>query len=46
VFASAESSAAADLPGTAEVARVLGYGLGYAALACGLAVFSFRQREI
>ena len=46
LFAIAESIAAADAPTAADMMRVLGYGFGYAALACALAVFSFRHREI
>lgn len=46
VFALADSLAAADAPPAAHVARVTLYALGYMVVACGLAVFSFRQREI
>lgn len=46
VFALADSLAAADAPPAAHVARVAVYALGYMVVACGLAVFSFRQREI
>ena len=46
VFALADSLAAADAPPAAHVARVAIYALGYIVVACGLAVFSFRQREI
>lgn len=46
MFALADSLAAADAPPAAHVARVVVYALGYMVVACGLAVFSFRQREI
>jgi len=46
VFALADSLSAADAPPAAHVARVTVYALGYLVVACGLAVFSFRQREI
>jgi ABC-type transport system involved in multi-copper enzyme maturation permease subunit len=46
VFALADSLSAADAPPAAHVLRVSLYGLGYIAVACGLAVFSFRHREI
>jgi ABC-type transport system involved in multi-copper enzyme maturation permease subunit len=43
---SIDSLAPADMPLAVHVARIVGYALGYAAVACGLAVFSFRRREI
>ncbi len=46
LFTLAESLDAADAPPAALVARVTIYALGYIVVACGLAVFSFRQREI
>ena len=46
VFALADSLSAADAPPWTHVARVVAYGLGYIAVTCGLAVFSFRHREI
>jgi ABC-type transport system involved in multi-copper enzyme maturation permease subunit len=46
VFGLVDSIAAADLPSGAQLTRVLIYGLGYVGVACGLAVFSFRQREV
>ena len=46
VFAFADSLAAADLPAWGSVVRIAGYALGYVAVACALAVFSFRKREI
>lgn len=46
VFALIDSLAAADLPTAGEVGRVAAYALGYVAVAGGLAIFSFRQREI
>lgn len=46
VFALADSLSAADAPPWAHVVRVGVYALGYIAAACGLAVFSFRKREI
>lgn len=39
-------SAAGDLPVWAHTVRVIVYALGYVAVTCGLAVFSFRKREI
>ncbi|MSU48223.1 MAG: ABC transporter permease [Opitutus sp.] len=46
LFALADSLNAADAPPWSHVARIAVYALGYVAVACGLAVFSFRQREI
>ena len=46
LFALADSLNAADAPPWSHVARVAVYALGYVAVACGLSVFSFRQREI
>ena len=46
LFGLADSLNAADTPPLAHVARVALYGLGYVVAACGLAVFSFRKREI
>ena len=46
LFALADSLNAADAPPLAHVLRIGVYGLGYVVAACGLAVFSFRQREI
>jgi ABC-type transport system involved in multi-copper enzyme maturation permease subunit len=46
LFAIADSLNAADAPSFAHGVRVVVYGLGYIAVACGLAVFSFRKREI
>lgn len=46
VFALADSLAAADAPPAAHVFRVVVYALGYVVVVCGLAVFSFRKREI
>ena len=46
LFALADSLSAADAPPWSHVGRVGVYGLGYVAVACGLAVFSFRKREI
>lgn len=46
LFALADSLNAADAPPWSHVARVAAYALGYVAVACGLAVLSFRQREI
>jgi hypothetical protein len=46
VFALADSLSATDAPPWTHVARVTLYGLGYVTVACGLAVFSFRHREI
>jgi hypothetical protein len=39
-------SPAADVPLWAHLGRVIVYALGYIAVTCGLAVFSFRKREI
>jgi ABC-2 type transport system permease protein len=46
LFALADSLNAADAPPVGHVVRIGVYGLGYVAVACGLAVFSFRKREI
>lgn len=46
VFAVADTLAAADAPPWGHVVRIGLYALGYMAAAGGLAVFSFRQREI
>jgi hypothetical protein len=46
VFTLADSLAAADLPSWGQGLRVTAYALGYVAAAGGLAVFSFRRREI
>jgi ABC-type transport system involved in multi-copper enzyme maturation permease subunit len=46
LFALAESLNAADAPPLGHVLRIGVYGFGYILAACGLAVFSFRQREI
>jgi ABC-type Na+ efflux pump permease subunit len=46
LFALADSLSAADAPPWAHVARIVVYAGGYAAAASGLAIFSFRLREI
>ena len=46
VFQIADSLSAADLPVAGDVVRVTLYAFGYAAAAVGLAVVSFRRREI
>lgn len=46
LFALADSLAPADAPAGGQVLRVGLYALGYIALAGGLAIFSFRHREI
>ena len=46
VFAIADSLNAADAPALGSIVRVGVYALGYVVVACGLAVFSFRKREI
>ena len=46
LFALADSLNAADAPPWSHVARIGVYALGYIIVACGLSVFSFRQREI
>lgn len=46
VFTLADTLVAAEAPAPAQVARVVLYALGYIVVAGGLAVFSFRKREI
>lgn len=46
VFALADSLDGAAAPPPAHVARIGCYALGYIGAACGLAVFSFRRREL
>lgn len=46
LYAVADSLNAIDAPPFFHVARIGVYSLGYIGVACGLAVFSFRQREI
>jgi ABC-type transport system involved in multi-copper enzyme maturation permease subunit len=46
LFSLADSLSSADQPLSSHVARVVIYALGYILVACGLAVFSFRKREI
>jgi ABC-type transport system involved in multi-copper enzyme maturation permease subunit len=46
LFALADSLHAADAPAFGHIVRIGVYGLGYIVVACGLAVFSFRKREI
>lgn len=46
LFSVADSINGADAPPAAHLARIVLYALGYVAVACGLAVFSFRRREI
>lgn len=46
VLALADSLAAADLPAGGAVLRVVAYAAGYVAVACALAIFTFRRREI
>jgi hypothetical protein len=46
VFQLADSLASADLPAAGDVVRVTLYAFAYAAAAAGLAVVSFRRREI
>jgi hypothetical protein len=46
VFVLTDSLAAADLPAPAQVVRIASYALGYVAVVCALAIFSFRKREI
>jgi hypothetical protein len=46
LYAVADSLNASDAPPWLHVVRIGVYSLGYVAVACGLAVFSFRQREI
>lgn len=46
LFTLADSLDSALQPTAAQLARVVAYGGGYIALAVGLAVFSFRRREV
>lgn len=46
LFALAESLNVADAPPLTHVVRIGVYGFGYIVAVCGLAVFSFRKREI
>ena len=46
LFTLAESLNAADAPPWPHLLRIAIYGAGYIAVACGLAVYSFRKREI
>jgi hypothetical protein len=46
LFAIADSLNVADTPPLGHIVRIGVYGFGYIAVACGLAVFSFRKREI
>jgi ABC-type transport system involved in multi-copper enzyme maturation permease subunit len=46
VYSIAGSLNAADAPPWSDLARIGVYSLGYIAVACGLAIFSFRKREI
>ncbi len=46
LFSLADSLTPADGPPWAHLARIAVYALGYVGVACGLAVLSFRQREI
>jgi ABC-type transport system involved in multi-copper enzyme maturation permease subunit len=46
VFAIADTLVAGEAPPAADVLRVLGYALGYIVVACALAIFCFRQREV
>ena len=46
LFALADSLNAADAPPVAHVVRVALYAAGYSAVACALAVYCFRKREI
>ena len=46
LFTLADSLNAAEAPAGVHVLRIALYGLGYIVVACGLAVFSFRRREI
>jgi hypothetical protein len=46
IFALGDSLGAADLPAAEKVLWVVAYALGYVVVAAGLAVFSFRRREI
>ncbi len=46
LFTLADSLVAAEGPTGGQLARVIVYGLGYGGVACLLAVYSFRHREI
>lgn len=46
LFSLSDTLSAADGPPWVHVVRISCYGLGYLIVICGLAVFSFRQREI
>lgn len=46
LFSLADSILASDAPSGGDCARIAVYAAGYVAVACGLAIFSFRQREI
>lgn len=46
LFAIADSLVGAEGPTAAQLVRVIAYGAGYGAVACLLAIFSFRHREI
>lgn len=46
MFVLADSLDAMDLPGWVVVGQIAAYGLGYVAVVCALAIFSFRRREI
>jgi ABC-type Na+ efflux pump permease subunit len=46
VFTIADSLAATDAPAWFDLVRICGYGGGYMVVACALAAWSFRHREI
>jgi ABC-type transport system involved in multi-copper enzyme maturation permease subunit len=46
LYALADSLNVADAPTWSQVMRIAVYSFGYVAVMCGLAVFSFRKREI
>lgn len=46
VFALADTMVAGEAPGVVHVGRIAAYAFGYVAVVSGLAVFSFRKREI
>lgn len=46
LFALGDALTGTDIPPALHTARIAVYAAGYCALACGLAIFSFRKREI
>jgi len=46
LFALGDTLTGTDIPPALHTARIAAYAAGYCAVACGLAIFSFRKREI